>query len=595
MKTDRQARHALPSAPPAARWRRTTPLRGMLCCVIAAVFTTSALFAEPKATAVLEPAEVRPGGFASYSITIEDGALNAVPTLKLPEGLQLANPEPGVGQQTTITNGVVRQSATLTWQISCGEAGEYTIPPQELVISGMPVKTEEATLVVKDNPAYPVSKYDPVMTLEAEKREFYLGEVIPITVNLYIHRNTLLRRVGLIELPKESFAIQRFPLQGEEGMVTMGGVPYRTMAYRSTLSALKPGKFKLGPATSEIIIEVPGGDGRTLHPFFTQTEPRKMKPTCNDIEVTVLPLPTEGVPKGFNHVVGDFDISVTAEPRDVALNDPISVEMTISGTGNFDAIMVPANTEPDSWKVYPARRFNVQSSDNPADGSARSIGFSQVMLPRKAVSAVPSFEFSFFSPSKKRYVTLRTQPIPITVKAPAPSVEPPPVSAATAASSSSAAEEADDKVPTVKPKITDILATVPQQPAWIVARPALWADRRFLVANLVAAGALALLVLGKFATAAWRAHVNSPLAPLRNLLRQMHSAHLSRGKFYALAASYISARGLSGDAVQSILDRHSVVNYGRPTGESTQQIPHDERSRVLEVLESKAPEAASQG
>lgn len=564
-------------------------------CMAAFLLIAPAVLAQPKATATLEPAEVRPGGFTNFSITIEDGAVNAVPGLKLPDGLQQASPEPGVGQQTTITNGVVRQSATLTWQISCGDAGEYTIPPQEIMVSGTPVKTEPVTIVVKDNPESPVSKYDPVMTLETAKREIYLGEVIPITVNLYIHRNTMLRRVGLIELPKESFAIQRFPLQGEEGMVTMGGVPYRTMAYHSTLSALKPGKFKLGPATSEIIIEVPGNEGRSLHPFFTQTEPRKMRPTCNDIDITVLPLPTEGVPKGFNHVVGDFDISVNADPREVALNDPVSVEISISGNGNFDAIQVPSSTEPDSWKIYPARRFNVQSSNNPADGATRSIGFSQVMLPRKAVSAVPPFEFSFFSPTKKQYVTLRTQPIPITVKAPAPSVEPPPVAGTRNGSSQSAKEEVvDDRVPTVKPKITDILASVPQQPTWIIARPALWADRRFLVLNFVAAGALALLVLGKVASTAWYAHAHSPQAPLRHLLRQMHSGHLSRGKFYALAASYITAKGLTGDGVQVILDRHQVVNYGRPTGEATQQIPHEERSSVLEVLESKAKEPLSQ-
>ncbi len=547
--------------------------------------------APPKVSATVDPPETRPGGYVTYSVTIESGSIATPPALNLPQGLDLASPSPSVRQQTNINNGVMRQTVTLSWEISCSTLGEYTIPPQDLVVSGQPLKTEELTVSVKDNPSAPISRNEPMMTLETGKREFYLGEVIPITVNLYVHRETLLRRVGLIELPKDNFAIQRFPLQGEEGMVNMGGVPYRTLAFNSTLSALKPGKFKLGPATSEIIVEVPKEGGRMLHPFFNETETRKMRPQCNDIEINVLPLPNEGVPKGFNHLVGDFDISITAEPHDVAVNDPISVEMTVRGTGNFDALTVPVITDPDSWRVYPARRFNVQSSDNPADGTARSIGFSQVILPKRKVSAVPSFEFSFFSPTKKTYVTVRTEPIPINVKAPAQSVEPPPSTAATSTSSKPAEEPDNDKVPTVQPKMTDILANVPEHSAWVTSRPALWADKRFLTANIIAAGVLTLLILGKIGFTAWQSHANSPDAPVRKLWSHLQEARQTRGQFYTTAATYIAARGLSGDAIQSILDRHHAVNYGRAASEANEQIPHEERSSAIQALEAKTPPA----
>lgn len=568
---------------------RRSSLPGFVVFLLAAICVVSRPLpaAPPRISTSVEPAEVRPGGYVTYSITIESGSLQTAPTLNLPPGLDLASPSPSVRQQTSINNGVMRQSATLSWEISCSQLGEFTIPPQDIEISEQPMKTEAVTVTVKDNPAYPVSRNEPMMTLEVGKREFYLGEVIPITVNLYVHRETLLRRVGLIELPKDNFAIQRFPLQGEEGMITMGGVPYRTLAFNSTLSALKAGKYKLGPASSEIIVEVPKEGGRMLHPFFNETETRKMRPQCNDIEITVLPLPSEGVPKGFTHLVGDFDVSITAEPRDVSVNDPISVEMTVRGTGNFDALTVPTITDPDSWKVYPARRFNVQSSDNPADGSSRSIGFSQVILPKKKVSAVPSFEFSFFSPTKKQYVTLRTEPIPINVKALAQPIETPAKASAGTSSTKQAEPEVDDKVPTVQPKITDILANVPAQSAWVTARPALWADKRFLNANIMAAFVLALIILGKAGFTAWQVYSNSPKAPLRKLWSQLQEPHQSRAKFYTLAASYISARGLSGDAIQSILARHHAVNYSRTSVEGSEQIPHEERIIVLKALEAR--------
>jgi hypothetical protein len=565
--------------------------RWIVLALMAAAYCVprSAHAAPPPATvtASVEPAEIRPGAFTTYTITIENGAPEGAPDLKLPEGLEPTTSAPAFGQQTTIDNGSMRQASTLTWQISCNKVGEYVIPSQKVTVRGRRVDTDPVRLVVKENPAYPVSKYDPLLTLEVDKREFYLGEVVPVTVNLYVHRKTFLRRVGLIELPKESFAVQRFPLQGDESTITMGGVPYRALAYHSTLSGLKPGKFTLGPASSEVIIEVPSDDTRMLHPFFNQTEPRKVRPTCNDIEVTVLPLPKEGMPKDFNNLVGDFQISLTAEPHEVNVNDPISVDMIVSGTGNFDAVSVPAITDVNSWKVYPARRYNVQSSDNTSDGAPRSIGFSQVIIPKKKVDAIPPFELSYFSPQKKQYVTLRTNAVPIAVKA-VETVEAAPIIKAVPVDEKALQESTADKVPQVKPRVTDILAMVPENPRWLAMRPAPWADRRFVTANAIAAGVLALLLFGKLGLVAWRAHANSPLAPTRHLWGKMNRAHLSRSRFYALAATYISARGLTGPSVQEVLERHSAVNYGPPTGEAEEQIPHEERRKVLAALQAEA-------
>lgn len=541
-------------------------------------------FSAPTVSATVEPAEIRPGSYATFTITIEGGRPDAVSPLKLPDGVQLASSAPSFGQQTTINNGNVRQSATLTWQITSSTAGEHTIPEQELHVGGVPCQTNATKLVVKDNPAYPVSQFDPIMTLETAKLEFYAGEVVPITANLYVHRKTALRRVGLIELPKDNFAIQRFPLQGEESTIMMGGVPYRALAYQSTLSALKPGKFKLGPATSEIIIEVPTQEDRFQHPFFSQTEPRKVRPQCNDIEVTVIALPDKGRPKSFTGAVGDFEISMSAEPKELAVGDPISVEMTITGTGNFDSITAPAITEPEAWKLYPARKYSVQSTDSPSDGQMQRMGFTQVIIPKKKIAGIPPFEFSYFSPSKKAYVTLRTEAQSLNIKAAEQPIEPPP---ATAASTTKGQVGADsDKVPTVKPKITDILTVLPKESAWLAARPALARDRTFLLANLTAAGVLALLILGKVGFASWQAHKNSPSAPAHRLWRQLHDTKLTCADFYSLAASYIALRGLDGEEVHAILERHNAINYGRPTPEAGEAPSREERERVLSTLKN---------
>jgi hypothetical protein len=538
----------------------------------------------PKLTATLEPAEIRPGSSAAYTITIENGKPDETPGLNLPDGVSLASDGTSYQQRTSIINGAITRTTSIGWQITSDKTGDHVIAPQQLHIGGVPYATNEVRLVVKEDASSPSAQLDPLMTIETAKREFYVGEVVPITVNLYVHRRTLLRRVGLIELPKDSFAIQRFPLQADENTVNMGGVPYRSLAFQSTLSALKPGKFKLGPATSEIILDVPSSDDRFQNPLFMQTEQRKVNPSCNEIDVTVLPLPTEGKPKNFSGVVGDFEISMTADPRSLSVGDPIAVELTITGSGNFDALTAPQLTEAAAWKTYPPRRFNVGSSNTPTLGQ-QSIGFNQVIIPKEAVRVIPSFEFSYFSPTKKEYLTLRTPPVPLEIKVAETPVESPPASKSSASSTGPAAPDVE-KVPQAQPKITDILTSTAASAAWLQQRPALWQDRQFLLANFGAAGALLLLIASKLGVMAWRSHQLHSNTPASKLWREMGARDLPSHQFYHLAAAFIQEKQLSGESIQPILDRHETLNYSRTSEDALKPIDAEERAKVLSTLKA---------
>lgn len=551
-----------------------------------ALASASSGLAAPQLTATLEPAEIRPGSYTTLSITIESGQPDSLSALSLPEGVELASASPSFSNQTNIINGNIQRSAVITWQLTATKPGEYVIPPQEIHIEGVPYETNPTRLIVKENASgAPTSQYDPLMTLEVEKREFYVGEVVPITVNVYVHRRTLLRRVGLIEMPKDNFAIQRFPLQAEENSVTMGGVPYRALAFESTLSALQPGKYKLGPATSELILDVPMSNDRSIHPFFSQSESRKVKPVCNEIDVTVLALPTEGRPKNFSGVVGEFEMNMTAEPRELAVGDPISIEISITGTGNFDSLTPPAITDPDPWKSYPAKRYRMSSSNVPVpQNESQSIGFNQVIVPKSHATFIPPFEFSYFSPSKKQYVTLRTKPTPIKVNAAARVPQETPGSPSDATSTPAAAP-VTAKTPEVKSTITDILVPLPNDPVWLGMPPPLLKNKTFVTANIIAFGILLALILGKLVYTSWLQYIHSPEAPVRELLSELRSSRTT-AEFYALAARYISVRKLTGENIQSIMERHDALNYGGVSqSEASAKLDSAERKRVLAALQ----------
>ena len=533
---------------------------------------------------------------STYTITIEGGSPDEDVRLDLPAGVDIAGGL-AVGTNITIINGVTKSNVTNTWQITCSEPGEHVIPTQEIHVGGVPYSSNETKLVVKDGPAETIAPAnaagDPLLTIEIEKRQIYLGEIIPVTVNLYTNRRTLLRRLGLIEMPKDSFAVQRFPMQGEDSTILLGGQPYRLMAFHSTLSALKPGKFKVGPATMEITVEVPSENGGGFG-FFQQGVIRRIKPQCNDVDLTVLPLPTEGRPKNFNGVVGDFQLSLSADPRDLAVGDPIAAELTISGTGNFDTLTVPALTDGTDWKLYPARRLNldgVNSSNVPAlDGSqlaTQRVGFTQVLIPKKKLDSIPPFEFSYFSPTKKQYFTLRTDPVPLTMREPERPAEAMP-HAATGGAAANISDNDAEKTAVPKTKITDILTVTPTSAHWLAASNGIWSDEKFRMTNFILAAVLALLVAVKGAGAAFAAWQVSASTPQRAAWLEMGKSDLPRTRFYELAAILIQSHpvesGEMPEALTAILARHETLSFSPHHSEPDDAISDDERTSVMSTL-----------
>jgi len=128
----------------------------------------------------------------------------------------------------------------------------------------------------------------------------------------------------------------------------------------------------------------------------------------------VLPLPRAGRPKNFSGAVGRFKLWANASLKSCMVGDPITLEMTVRGNGNFDRVSSPLLTSPKGWKTY-----TPTASFKPADisGYKGKKRFEQAIIPLEAsMKKIPPVEFSYFNTSSEKYVTLRTKPIKIKVK-----------------------------------------------------------------------------------------------------------------------------------------------------------------------------------
>jgi len=578
-----------------------TPL-SFLCLVLLALLGCDARAQQATATAEISPNPIAPNQIATYTITIDGGNPTGVPNLQLPPALGLTG---GVSSQNeiSIVNGVQSLTCRFSWPITGTQEGNFVIPAQEVSVGSTLIKTNEVQIQVAAGAQAPkpggvdanqnngLGQMEPILQLRMAKTEFYQGEIVPITATLYLPRALQLRRLGLIEVEKTDLAIQRFPQQAEQSLETLGNIRYIALTFNSSLSALKPGKMKVGPAKSEIIVDIPTNNSRGFPFGFMQMDQRKLTISASEISINVLPLPTEGRPKNFSGAVGDFTMSATTSNKEVMVGDPVAVDVTIEGQGNFDALDAPVLAEPAGWKTYPPKRFNVDTGDpNTADLMNRRVGFNQIVVPEKVMAAVPPFEFSFFSPRTKQYTHLRSQPIPISIK-PSPNAPPPTTAGAT---STTNATQGPPPNPAPEADITDILMPIPAQARWASTATPLLSDKRFLVVNAVLLAAF----IGLIAWSVWQ-RIQQKLAhsvdhERRRLLHEVEAQGLSEAEFFRRAAHYIRhvAPGTTPQQAQPVMVRYEALNFAGPQA-GAQAVNESDRTQVLTMLRELSPPKAT--
>jgi hypothetical protein len=146
----------------------------------------------------------------------------------------------------------------------------------------------------------------------------------------------------------------------------------------------------------------------------TPTEARRIPLSLPAHPIEVLPLPSENVPTSFGGAVGQFTMEVSAGPTNLAVGDPLTVRITLTGRGNLSAVRLPEKLWQGDFKTYPA-----ETKLEPTDefGFAGVYSFEQVLVPENTeVRELPPVEFSYFDPKTARYQTLHHPATPLVVR-----------------------------------------------------------------------------------------------------------------------------------------------------------------------------------
>ncbi len=199
------------------------------------------------------------------------------------------------------------------------------------------------------------------------------------------------------------------------GSALISGYDWKVCTFHSALTPLRSGKVSIGGTETMFALD------SSADPILAQFTRNMISIPMPIPELTLeaRPLPP-GAPYGFKNAVGQFSIKATTDARDLSANEPISVQITISGTGNINTLSAPEPKDPSRWKLYPANKIGNDESRS----LSGSVTFQQLLRPTAETDAVPPFELVYFDPSTQQYELISTSAIPLPWKASAPDLVP---------------------------------------------------------------------------------------------------------------------------------------------------------------------------
>jgi len=375
----------------------------------------------------------------TYTLTIE-GARDGNPILPDIQGFEVQGSS--VSTQFSLVNNKTKISKNIAYTLMPIKAGTFTISSARLEYGGKTYTTRPIKIRVMKGavspsagqgrpappPGQPSQGIDEsrsptqapplFIRTEVDKDESYVNEQITLKFNLF-SRGLRIANLNYSPPPTVGFTEEDLGDQRNYNRI-VEGVRYNVIELSKAIFPITSGEVTLGPAElkGDIIVQRRSRRNNFFDDFFSDPfgERQPFALRSEPIKLTIKPLPREGRPVDFKGAVGDFRFNLTAKPLGVKVGEPITVTMTVTGTGNLDTVSLPEIFCGDAFKTY-APEIGVNRGVRGGRVSGEKI-FKQVIIPLSIeAKEIPAVSFSFFNPATGKYRTIKNKPIPIKVKA----------------------------------------------------------------------------------------------------------------------------------------------------------------------------------
>ncbi|MDD4004716.1 MAG: BatD family protein [Elusimicrobiaceae bacterium] len=381
----------------------------------------------------------------SLQVRIE-GASGEVKDPILPSLPNFSAYSSGQSQNIAIINGSISSSLVYSYtlvprfvgQATIGEirivtgGGTFTTPPIEVKVippaSGQGNSSPQYSRQRRSQPARqradtvqtePDSQDDSVLVKAfVNKKQAYVNEQITLTVRFY----TSVQLLGNPEYtPPEtkSFLAEDLPpmRSGEE---VIDGRTYAYTEIKTALFGATPGTTQITPAQVRYQVRA-AEDLDPFSPNFLQNfiagnmgraaQIARTKP----ISVEIIPFPESGKPADFSGLAGSCSMKSAVDRRQLKVGEAANLAITVEGVGNIKSIVPPQLPKMNAFKTYDlVTSLDISKVNDSVQGKKT---FKTVIIPRMSgPQTIPPITLSYFNTSTRRYETVQTAPIQLTVE-----------------------------------------------------------------------------------------------------------------------------------------------------------------------------------
>ncbi len=348
-------------------------------------------------------------------------------------------PQQGHSSSTSFINGKRTHSSqtTYTYILLPKNTGRFQLAAAEATVKGNRIVSSRPTIeVVSDGAAAQgqsqgqqgqssgqgrsqqgsaqsgtVSAEDMFLRLTLSKNNVMVGETVTATLKLY-------QRVNIAGFEDAKFPTfngfwsqeVQAPSQIEFRRESIGEKIYNAAVLRSwNLVPQKAGEVTIDPAELVCLVNIRTqrpSTGSIFDDFFQddyQTIRKRVTTQPMTIRVSALPA---GAPASFGGGVGSFKMSAALTRDSLLTHDAASLRVTVTGTGNTSLLEAPKINFPPDFEVYDVKTSDVQGGKV----------FEYPFIPRSHGDFVLGpVEYSYFDLASRKYVTLRSQELPVRV------------------------------------------------------------------------------------------------------------------------------------------------------------------------------------